>query len=141
VPATAQGVGEVIVRNFAHLLGEIVGISAGVPGLGHYGTRLLGGISQSAWFVDTFVAEGFNVDPSGSRRIFDGAIAIDGTGNWLALNRLATARHAAQAPYFAPNARPLMARQLVTHPATDPFYVHVANYTDFYRPREHDGHD
>lgn len=134
VPATAQGVGEVIVRDFARLLGgDRENLGTGLPGLGHYGTRLLGGISQSAWFADTFIAEGFNVDPSGGRRIFDGAIAIDGTGNWLALNRLATASHAAQAPYFAPNARPLMARQLLTHPATDPFYVDVANYTDFYR--------
>ncbi len=51
----------------------------------------------------------------------------------MALNRLATARHAAQAPYLAPHARPSTARQLLTHPATDPFYVDVANYTDIYR--------
>ncbi len=134
VPATAQGVGEVIVRDFARLLGgDRENLGTGMRGLGHYPTRLLGGISQSAWFVDTFIAEGFNVDPSDGRRVFDGAIAIDGTGNWLALNRLAAAQHAAQAPYFAPNARPLLARQLLTRPATDPFYVDVANYTDFYR--------
>lgn len=134
VPATAQGVGEVVMRDFARLLGgDRENLGAGLPGLGHYGTRLLGGISQSAWFVDTFIAEGFNADPSGGKRVFDGAIAIDGTGNWLALNRLAAAHHAAQAPYFAPDARPLTARQLLTHPATDPFYVDVANYTDFYR--------
>ena len=134
VPATAQGVGEVIVRDFARLLGgDRENLGRATPGLGRYATRLLGGISQSAWFVDTFIAEGFNVDPSGGRRVFDGAIAIDGTGNWLALNRLAATQHAAQVPYFAPNARPLMARQLLTHPATDPFYVDVANYTDFYR--------
>jgi len=134
VPATAQGIGEVIVRDFARLLGgDRENLAPAVPGLGRYRTRLLGGISQSAWFVDTFIAEGFNADPSGGRRVFDGAIAIDGTGNWLALNRLAVAQHAAEAPYFAPNARPLMARQLLARPATDPFYVDVANYTDFYR--------
>jgi hypothetical protein len=134
VPATAQGVGEVIVRDFARLLGgDRENLTTDVSGLGHYGTRLLGGISQSAWFVDTFIAEGFNVDPLDGKRVFDGAIAIDGTGNWLALNRLAAAHHAAQAPYFAPNVRPLTARQLLTHPTTDPFYVDVANYTDFYR--------
>jgi hypothetical protein len=134
VPPTAQGVGEVIVRDFARLLGgDRENLGRAVPGLGRYGTRLLGGISQSAWFVDTFIAEGFNADPSSGRRVFDGAIAIDGTGNWLALNRLAAAQHAAQVPYFAPNARPLTARQLLMRPATDPFYVDVANYTDFYR--------
>ena len=134
VPATAQGVGEVIVRDFARLLGgdrEHLGTT--VPGLGRYGTRLLGGISQSAWFVGTFIAEGFNADPAGGGRVFDGAIAIDGTGNWLALNRLAAARHATEAPYFAPDARPLTARQLLRRAASDPFYVDVANYTDFYR--------
>lgn len=134
VPATAQGVGEVIVRDFARLLGgDRQNLGTGQPALGHYRTRLLGGISQSAWFVNTFIAEGFNADPSDGSRIFDGAIAVDGTGNWLALNRLAAAHHAAEAPYFAPDAMPLTARQLLTHPATDPFYVDVANYTDFYR--------
>lgn len=134
VPAAAQGVGEVIVRDFGRLLrGDRENLSGNQPGLGHYGTRLLGGISQSAWFVNTFIAEGFNVDPTGVGRIFDGAIAIDGTGNWLALNQLAAAHHAAEAPYFAPDARPLTTRALLAHPGTDPFYVDVANYTDFYR--------
>jgi hypothetical protein len=134
VPATAQGVGEVIVRDFARVLGgDRENLPKGQPGLGRYRTLLFGGISQSAWFVDTFIAEGFNADPSSGRRVFDGALAIDGTGNWLALNRLAAAHHAAEAPYFAPNAEPLTARQLLSRPDSDPFYVDVANYTDFYR--------
>ncbi len=134
VPPTAQGVGEVIVRDFARLLGgDRENLPQNQPGLGRYRTLLLGGISQSAWFVNTFIAEGFNADPTSGRRVFDGALAIDGTGNWLALNRLAAAHRAAEAPYFAPNAKPLAARQLLSRPDSDPFYIDVANYTDFYR--------
>ena len=134
VPASAQGIGEVIVRDFGRLLaGDRSTLSAGAPSLGQYRTLLLGGISQSAWFVNTFIAEGFNGAPVSGKRVFQGALAIDGTGNWLALNQLAAAHHAAQAPYFAPNAAPLSARQLLSHPESDPFYVDVANYTDFYR--------
>lgn len=134
VPAKAQGVGEVIIRDFGRLLaGEHGKLQPGSADLGTYRTRLLGGISQSAWFLDTFVAEGFNADPTTKGPVYQGAIAIDGTGNWLALNQLAAAAHAAQAPYFAPNAMPLTAAQLLHRPASDPFYIDVANYTDFYR--------
>ena len=38
--------------------------------------------------MNTFVAEGFNVDPVSGKRVFDGAIAIDGVGNWLAINQV-----------------------------------------------------
>ena len=134
VPATAQGVGEVIIRDFARMLaGDRARLAANTPELGHYRTLLFGGISQSSWFVNTFIAEGFNADPVTGKRVFAGALAIDGTGNWLALNRLAAAHHAAEAPYFAPNAVPLSARQLLSRPKSDPFYVDVANVTDFYR--------
>ena len=134
VPASAQGIGEVIVRDFGRLLaGDRSTLSAGAPSLGQYRTLLLGGISQSAWFVNTFIAEGFDAEPVSGKRVFQGALAIDGTGNWLALNQLAAAHHAAQAPYFAPNAAPLSPRQLLNRPESDPFYVDVANYTDFYR--------
>ncbi|MBW4092581.1 MAG: hypothetical protein HIU82_15960 [Proteobacteria bacterium] len=134
VPATAQGVGEVIMRDFARMLaGDRSGLSAGAPDLGRYRTLLFGGISQSSWFVNTFIAEGFNADPVTGKRVFAGALAIDGTGNWLALNRLAAAHHAAEAPYFAPDALPLPARRLLSRPGSDPFYVDVANVTDFYR--------
>ena len=134
VPAKAQGVGEVIMRDFGRLLsGDRENLKPGTADFGTYRTRMLSGISQSAWFLDTFVAEGFNADPATGKPVFQGAIATDGTGNWLALNRLAAAAHAAQAPYFAPNARPLTAAQLLHRPASDPFYIDVANYTDFYR--------
>ncbi|MDE2515790.1 MAG: hypothetical protein KGL12_07180 [Rhodospirillales bacterium] len=134
VPKSAQGVGEVILRDFARLLGgDRENLAKGAADFGTYRFRMLGGISQSAWFVNTFIAEGFNADPTSGKPVFQGAIAIDGTGNWLALNRLAAAAHATQAPYFAPNARPLSAAQLLHRPASDPFYIDVANYTDFYR--------
>lgn len=134
VPARAEGVGEVIVRDFARLLGgSREGLSAGTPDLGHFRTLLFGGISQSSWFVNTFIAEGFNADPVTGKAVFAGVLAIDGTGNWLALNRLAAAHHAAEAPYFAPDQTPLHASQLLHRPKSDPFYVDVANYTDFYR--------
>src|SRR4051812_18484774 len=48
VPATAQGIGEVIVRDFGRELGKT------------YKRRTLAGVSQGAFFVDTFLAEGFN---------------------------------------------------------------------------------
>lgn len=136
VPATAQGVGEVIVRDFARLLaGNRTTLAAGAANLGRYRTLLFGGISQSAWFLDTFIAEGFNADKVTGKRVFAGALAIDGTGNWLAVNQLAAAHHAVQAPYFAPDALPLAARRLLSRPNSDPFYVDVANLTDFYRVR------
>ncbi len=134
VPATAQGVGEVIVRDFARLLaGNRAMLAAGAPNLGRYRTLLFSGISQSAWFVNTFIAEGFNADSVTGTRVFAGVLAIDGTGNWLAVNQLAAVHHAAQAPYFAPDATPLPASQLLSRPHSDPFYVDVANLTDFYR--------
>jgi hypothetical protein len=128
VPATAQGIGEVVMRDFARMLAD-----GTAPRFGRYRTLLFGGISQSSWFVNDFIAEGFNVDPVTRKRVFAGAIAIDGTGNWLALNQLAAADHATEAPYFAPGATPLSGRAILDHPRTDPFYIDVANYTDFYR--------
>lgn len=132
VPAKAEGVGEVIMRDFGRLLGGESALRGPSP-FGSYRTRLLGGISQSAWFINTFIAEGFNADPLTHGPVFQGVLAIDGTGNWLALNQLAAQAHAQQAPYFAPGAMPLKAAQLLSRPNSDPFYIDVANYTDFYR--------
>lgn len=132
VPANAQGVGEVITRDFGRLLGGDDRLRGPSP-LGAYRTRLFGGISQSAWFINTFIAEGFNADPATHGPVFQGVLAIDGTGNWLALNQLAAQAHAQEAPYFAPGAMPLKAAQLLSRPSSDPFYIDVANYTDFYR--------
>lgn len=136
VPTKAQGVGEVVMRDFARMLaGDRATLRGSAPDLGRYNTLLLGGISQSSWFMNSFIAEGFNSDPAMGKPIFAGALAIDGTGNWLALNQLAAAHHAAEAPYFAPDAVPLTAHELLSRPTSDPFYIDVANYTDFYRVR------
>ena len=122
VPKTAQGVGEAIVRDFGAALAS------------RYHTRLLVGISQSGWFVETFVAEGFNEFPQNHEAVYSGAIAMDGTGNWLALNQLAKANHTPQQPYVDPvNPTVLSAKELLHNPKTDPFFIDVANYTDFYR--------
>ena len=48
---------------------------------------VLAGASQSAWCVNTFVAEGFNVDPGSGTGVYDGAFAYLSGGNWLAINR------------------------------------------------------
>lgn len=138
VPATMQGLGLVIMRDFARWLG---GRTPGVPVSGDfkpqtYGKLMLGGVSQSAWFVNTFIAEGFNVDPVTGARIFDAAIAIDGVGGWLAINDLAAARGVgSQYAYIVPNGVPLSRRELLRRPETDPLYIDVANVTDFYRLR------
>src|SRR5690242_373283 len=79
IPLTAQGVGEVIVRDFGLMLRGIgsVGKAAGLPS---FDRALLVGVSQSAWFVNTFVAEGFNVPPRGHGlhgrpiKVFEGEI-------------------------------------------------------------------
>lgn len=122
VPAGAQGIGEVIVRDFGRWLSV------------NYRTRLLGGISQAGWFVETFVAEGFNQNPVDGKPVYNGAFAVDGTGNWLALNQLAQANHTPEQPYVDPvDPKPIAAEALLHRPASDPFFVDVANYTDFYR--------
>jgi len=134
VPSTAQGIGEVIVRDFARVLrGDRAGLRGDSFDPGHYRVALLGAISQSAWFVNTFIAEGFNVDPLGGHGVFDGAIAVDGTGHWLAINQLGAAAGVPQVPYLAPGAPVLAARSILKRPPSDPFLIDIANYTDFYR--------
>jgi hypothetical protein len=135
VPASAQGVGLVIVRDFARYLAgrtpQTVTSGGTLPP--PYRTLVLGGISQSAWFVDDFMAEGFNVDPTSAKGVFDGAIAIDGVGDWLALNNLEAQLSGTESPYLDPRETPLLPAQMLSRPATDPDFVDVANYTDFYR--------
>ncbi len=166
VPATAQGVGEVLVRDFGRLLTGAPDVGGGGSGSGgpdgggpdsdgsdgdgsdgggrapadaglgavpRFGTALLAGISQSAWFVTTFVAEGFNVDPRTGRGVYAAALAVSGTGNWLALNQLAGEE--VQRPYLLEHGVPLQPGQVLTRPDSDPLYVDVATYTDYYRLR------
>ena len=56
VPADAQGIGLVIVRDFGRYLAD------------EFDVRIVSGASQSAWFVNTLIAEGFNVDPQDGSR-------------------------------------------------------------------------
>ncbi|RBY75387.1 hypothetical protein DQ239_17095 [Blastococcus sp. TF02-09] len=132
VPATAQGVGEVVVRDFGRLLTGAVASPEGAV-LPRFGTAVLTGISQSAWFVTTFLAEGFNVDPDTGDGVYAAALAVSSTGNWLAINALAGEE--AQRPYLLEHGVPLAYEQILTRPASDPLYVDVATYTDYYRLR------
>ncbi|MEJ0066353.1 MAG: alpha/beta hydrolase domain-containing protein [Caulobacteraceae bacterium] len=131
VPATAQGVGEVIVRDFALRLAK----GGAAPGLPPFKVRLIGAISQSAWFINAFIAEGFNVAPAGGGQVFNGAIAIDGTGNWMAVNQLGAKAGFPQYPYPNEASHPLRPYELLTRPQSDPLYIDVANFTDYFRLR------
>ncbi|SDF02519.1 hypothetical protein SAMN05660662_0758 [Blastococcus aurantiacus] len=133
VPASAQGVGEVVVRDFGRLLTGAAGPLEGDSPLPRFGAAVLTGISQSAWFVTTFVAEGFNVDPRTGGGVYAAALAVSGTGNWLAINQLAGKE--AQRPYLLENGVPLAYEQILTRGDSDPLYVDVATYTDYYRLR------
>jgi hypothetical protein len=136
VPMQAEGVGEVILRDFARLLAGRTQLDSKPPtDLGVYRTLILGGISLSGFFINTYIAEGFNADPVDGRAVFGGAIAVDGTGNWLALNQLAAAAGIEEFPYVVPDGKPLPSSAILTRPASDPFYIDIANYTDFYRLR------
>ncbi|WP_029429950.1 alpha/beta hydrolase domain-containing protein [Blastococcus sp. URHD0036] len=130
VPEDAQGVGEVIVRDFGRML-EGATRPVGTSDIPEFGGSILAGVSQAGWFVDTFVAEGFNAGPEGG--VYDAAVALDGTGNWLAINQLADG--AVQTPYALQDGEPLTYDELLTRPDSDPLFVDVANYTDYYRLR------
>ena len=136
VPENAEGVGEVIIRDFGRMLAGLTPLDAKpAANLGTYPTRILGGISLSGFFIDTFLAEGFNADPIDGGAVYQGAIAVDGAGNWLALNQLAAQADSKEFPYVVPDGKPLRASEILGGHASDPFYVDIANYTDFYRLR------
>lgn len=133
VPGSAQGVGEVVVREFGRLITGAADPQDGNTSLPRFGGAVLTGISQSAWFVTTFLAEGFNVDPVTGDGVYAAALAVSGTGNWLAVNQLAGEE--TQRPYLLEDGVPLTYEQVLTRPASDPLYVDVATYTDYYRLR------
>jgi hypothetical protein len=136
VPRQAEGVGEVIIRDFARLLAGRTKIEPNPrfdPGT--YPKLILSGISLSGFFINTFIAEGFNADPLDGKAVFDGAIAVDGTGNWIALNQLAAENGSDEYPYVVANGKPLDATAILSRPQSDPFYIDIANYNDFYRLR------
>ena len=135
VPQQAEGVGEVILRDFARWLAGRTKLEATQFDPGTYQTLILSGISLGGFFVNTFIAEGFNADPQTGHAVFDGAIAVDGTGNWIALNQLAAANGSEEFPYVVPNGKPLDATAILSRPDSDPYYIDIANYTDFYRLR------
>jgi hypothetical protein len=81
------------------------------------------------------LAEGFNADPVDGGAVFQGAIAVDGTGNWIAINELAAEAGVKQFPYVVPDAKPLPVSKIIAGHVSDPFYIDIANYTDFYRLR------
>ena len=69
--------GEVIIRDFARLLAGRTKIGANPRfDQGTYPKMILGGISLSGFFINTFIAEGFNADPLDGKPVFDGAIVI-----------------------------------------------------------------
>ncbi len=136
VPENAEGVGEVIMRDFGRMLeGRTKSDVNSSVDLGKYQTLILGGISLSGFYIDTFLAEGFNADPVNGGAVFQGAIAVDGTGNWIAINELAAQAGSKEFPYVVPDAKPLRATDILGGHVSDPFYVDIANYTDFYRLR------
>ncbi len=54
--------------------------------------RILAGVSQAAWFVNSFIAEGFNADPETGRGVYQGAFTRNGNGVVLAINGFAADR-------------------------------------------------
>ena len=131
VPQGAQGVGEAIVRDFGRLLGgAFPSARAGLPVFRH---RILAGVSQSGWMVNSVIAEGFNVDPDSGRGVYQGAFTRNGGGVVLAINGFAHGKP--QFPYASPNDPPLTPVQLLSRPKSDPVMVDVASLTDFYRLR------
>ena len=134
VPPTAQGVGLSIQRDFASFLGAKRRDRPFRSRLPRFRTLILMGDSQSGWEVSTFVGEGFNRDPATGGRVFDGVIAINGHGNWLAINRLGDDGRP-QVPYVRPFGVPLTPQELLSRPESDPVFVNVGAYTDYFRLR------
>ena len=86
VPQSAQGIGEVVVRDFGRWLGGA--FRSGPPPLPIFRYRILAGVSQAAWFVNSFVAEGFNADPETGRGVYQGAFTRNGNGVVLGDQRI-----------------------------------------------------
>jgi hypothetical protein len=131
VPQSAQGVGEVVVRDFGRWLGG--GFRSGDSPLPIFRHRALAGVSQAAWFVNSFIAEGFNVDPDTGRGVYPGAFTRNGNGVVLAINGFAGEHE--QFPYARADLAPLMPAELLSRPASDPELVDVISLNDFYRVR------
>jgi hypothetical protein len=131
VPPSAQGIGQVVVRDFGRWLGGAFRSGAAPLPLFHH--RILAGVSQAAWFVNGFIAEGFNADPKIGRGVYQGAFTRNGNGVVLAINGFAAEQE--QFPYARADLAPLTPHQLLSRPASDPELVDVISITDFYRLR------
>ena len=66
--------------------------------------------------------------------VYTGALSYLSAGNWLALNRLAD-DGAPQYPYVRPERSPLTAAEILSRPESDPFFVDITSYTEYYRLR------
>ena len=128
-PDSAQGLGEVAVRDFGRWLGGA--FRSGAAPAPVFRRRILAGVSQSAWFVNTFLAEGFNADPETGHGVYQGAFTRNGNGVVLAINKFA----GQQFPYARNDLRPLSPDELLSRPGSDPELVDVISLNDFYRLR------
>jgi hypothetical protein len=131
VPQSVQGIGAVVVRDFGRWLGGA--FRSGDSPLPIFRHRILAGVSQAAWFVNSFIAEGFNADPETGRGVYQGAFTRNGNGVVLAINGFAAGQE--QFPYARADRAPLMPAELLSRPASDPELVEVISLTDFYRLR------
>ena len=130
-PESAQGLGEVAMRDFGRWLGGA--FRSGKERAPVFRHRVLAGVSQSAWFVNTFVAEGFNADPRTGRAVYQGAFTRNGNGVVLAINGFAAG--GPQFAYARNDLAPLTPDELLSRRASDPELVDVASLNDFYRLR------
>ena len=92
------------------------------------------GASQSAWFVNTLIAEGFNVDPAGRLRCVH-RCALVPLGRQLARDQPPRRRRRAAVPLRAARGEPLTAAEMLSRPESDPFFVDITSYTEYYRLR------
>ena len=134
VPPSAQGIGQVVVRDFGRWLGGA--FRSGASPLPIFRHRTLAGVSQAAWFVNSFIAEGFNADPETGRGVYQGAFTRNGNGVVLAINGFAAGRE--QFPYARADLTPLIPDELLSRPASDPELVDVISFNDFYRFGEYE---
>ena len=122
-PSTRRGSGWRSCRDFGRRMRE------------RFAVLVMAGASQSAWFVNTFVAEGFNVASRSGSGVYAGAFAYLSGGNWLAINRLGDDGDAAGA--LRPSRRRAPPAVAHPHPPRErPVRSSRSpSYTDYYRLR------
>lgn len=128
LPETAKGVGMAIVRDFGRLLGG--GSKCQVRTQCALKNVSWLAFSQSAFFVNTLVAEGFNEDPVSHASLYHGVVTRNGSGNVLAIKKFADGT---QFSYMRPDLASLKPAELLKCPSSDPEMIDVMSLTDFYR--------